>query len=72
MVLACVAAVVAVLGVVVTLALTPLVGLPLPVKILITVLLIFPAGFAMGMPFPGGPWRAWKIGTSRRCAGPGL
>lgn len=54
MVLACVAAVVAVLGVVVTLALTPLVGLPLPVKILITVLLIFPAGFAMGMPFPAG------------------
>ncbi|MBI2690273.1 MAG: hypothetical protein HYX27_28535 [Acidobacteria bacterium] len=33
---------------------TGLVGLPLPVKMLITVLLIAPAGFCMGMPFPQG------------------
>jgi len=31
-----------------------LVGLPLPVKMLITVLMIAPAGFMMGMPFPQG------------------
>ena len=31
-----------------------LVGLPLPVKMLLTVLLIAPAGFCMGMPFPQG------------------
>ncbi|MCL4401502.1 MAG: hypothetical protein M1436_02390 [Acidobacteria bacterium] len=30
------------------------VGLPLPVKIAVTVLLIAPAGFVMGMPFPAG------------------
>lgn len=33
---------------------TALVGLPLPAKMLITVLLIAPAGFFMGMPFPQG------------------
>lgn len=33
---------------------TALVGLPLPVKMLLTVLLIAPAGFCMGMPFPQG------------------
>lgn len=33
---------------------TALVGLPLPVKMLFTVLLIAPAGFCMGMPFPQG------------------
>ena len=53
-VLGLVALVVALLGVVVTLALTPLVGLPLEAKIPLTVLLIFPAGFAMGIPFPAG------------------
>jgi hypothetical protein len=53
-VLAAIAALVAILGVVLTLALTPMVGLPLAAKILTTVALIFPAGFAMGMPFPAG------------------
>jgi len=33
---------------------TGLVGLPLPLKMLITVLMIAPAGFCMGMPFPQG------------------
>jgi hypothetical protein len=33
---------------------TALVGLPLPIKMLLTVLLIAPAGFCMGMPFPQG------------------
>ncbi len=33
---------------------TALVGLPLAVKMLLTVLLIAPAGFCMGMPFPQG------------------
>ncbi len=31
-----------------------LVGLPLPLKMLVTVCMIFPAGFVMGMPFPTG------------------
>ena len=37
------------------------VGLPLPVKMVVTVALIFPAGFVMGMPFPAGLARlqAW-------------
>jgi spermidine synthase len=34
--------------------LTALVGLPVPLKMLITVLLITPLGFVMGMPFPTG------------------
>ena len=34
--------------------LTSLVGLPLPLKIALTVLLIAPPGFVMGMPFPTG------------------
>jgi hypothetical protein len=34
--------------------LTALVGLPVPLKMLITVLLIAPLGFVMGMPFPTG------------------
>jgi hypothetical protein len=34
--------------------LTAGVGLPLGVKVLLTVLLVAPAGFAMGMPFPTG------------------
>lgn len=61
LILGLVAALVAILGGVVTFALTPLVGLPRAVKILLTVLLIFPAGFAMGMPFPAGLARleAW-------------
>ena len=56
-----VTAIVAVLGVLLSAVLTPLVGLALPVKILLTVLMIFPAGFAMGIPFPAGLARleAW-------------
>jgi MFS family permease len=50
--LACVAALVALLALLMAHLLTPLVGLPLPVKMLLTVLLIAPAGFVMGMPFP--------------------
>ncbi len=42
----------ALLAVVVSSLLTPLVGLPLPLKVAITTLLIAPLGFAMGMPFP--------------------
>ncbi len=52
--LAAVAVVVALVAVVVTFALTPLVGLPLAVKIPLSILLIFPAGFTMGIPFPAG------------------
>ena len=36
------------------------VGLPLPLKVLITALMIFPAGFVMGMPFPTGLYRLEK------------
>ena len=43
------------------------VGLPLPVKMLITVLMIFPAGFCMGIPFPTGLERleAWHSPSTR-------
>ena len=34
--------------------LTVLVGIPLLIKFFVTVLLVFPAGFTMGMPFPMG------------------
>jgi hypothetical protein len=40
--------------------LTALVGLPLPLKVLITVLLIAPLGFVLGMPFPTGLQRLEK------------
>lgn len=40
---------------------TALVGLPLPVKIVITALLIAPAGFLMGMPFPTGLARLERL-----------
>ncbi len=49
-----VAVLVVLLGVVMTVGLTPLVGLPRFAKILIAIALIFPAGFFMGMPFPAG------------------
>lgn len=52
--LAAVAALVAILAFAVSPVTTALVGLPLPMKMLISVLLIAPAGFAMGMPFPQG------------------
>lgn len=54
MTLAGIAVLVATLGVVATSLLARGVGLPLWVKIVCTVLLIFPAGFFMGMPFPNG------------------
>ncbi len=59
--LAVIAGLVAILALVISTQLTGWVGLPLAVKMLITVLLIFPAGFVMGMPFPIGLARleAW-------------
>jgi hypothetical protein len=53
-VLAIAAAMVAVLAVALQPLLTAGVGLPLPVKMLATVLMVAPAGFAMGIPFPTG------------------
>ncbi len=53
-VLAIAAAMVAVLAAVLQPVLTAGVGLPLVVKMMATVLLIAPAGFAMGIPFPTG------------------
>jgi spermidine synthase len=44
----------ALLALVLSNLLTSLVGLPLPLKMMMTVLLIAPLGFAMGMPFPTG------------------
>ena len=54
MALAVVTGLVTILGGVVTFALSALPGLPLALKIFLTVLLIAPAGFVMGMPFPAG------------------
>lgn len=54
LVLAGVAATVAVLAMLVTPLLTGGVGLPLAVKILLTVAMLAPAGFVMGIPFPTG------------------
>lgn len=54
LVLAGVAATVAVLAMLVTPLLTGGVGLPLFVKILLTVAMLAPAGFVMGIPFPTG------------------
>lgn len=53
-VLGVIAVLVALLGALTSSVLTPLVGLPLSIKMLVTVLMIAPAGFAMGMPFPTG------------------
>ncbi len=53
-VLIAVAAIVAILAFVASPLTRAMVGFPLPAKMLITVLLIFPAGFVMGMPFPTG------------------
>jgi spermidine synthase len=55
--LALVAVLAAMLAFAVSYLLTPAVGLPLWLKIGITVLLIAPAGFVMGMPFPTGLMR---------------
>jgi predicted membrane-bound spermidine synthase len=51
-VLGCVALLAALLAIAVSTLLTPLVWLSLPLKVAMTVLLIAPLGFAMGMPFP--------------------
>ncbi len=61
MVLAGVAAVVTILASSVGVVLTSLVSLPVGLKILLSVLMISPAGFLMGMPFPIGLARleAW-------------
>ncbi len=52
--LGCVALLTALLALVLSSLLTSLVGLPLPLKMTLTVLLIAPLGFVMGMPFPTG------------------
>jgi len=52
--LGCVAMLAALLGLVLSSLLGALVWLPLPLKALITVALIAPLGFVMGMPFPSG------------------
>lgn len=54
LVLVSVAALVGILAMVVTPLLTAGVGLPLPVKMLLTVVMLAPAGFVMGIPFPTG------------------
>ena len=51
-VLGCVAMLAALLAFLVSTALSALVWLPLAAKVLITVVLLMPLGFAMGMPFP--------------------
>ena len=53
-VLGCVALLAALLAPVLSSLLTALVWLPLPVKMALTVVLIAPLGFLMGMPFPAG------------------
>jgi hypothetical protein len=59
-----------VLALVVSGLLSALVGLPLGLKVVLTVALIGPLGFVMGMPFPVG-CSGWRNGTRRRCAGRG-
>ncbi|HEY3839951.1 MAG TPA: hypothetical protein VGL72_25445, partial [Bryobacteraceae bacterium] len=54
MILAAIAGLVALLALSIGGVLTTGVGLPLPVKVLSTVVMIAPAGFLMGMPFPTG------------------
>jgi hypothetical protein len=53
-ILGCVATLAALIGLVLSSLLTALVWLPLPLKAAITVALIAPLGFVMGMPFPSG------------------
>ena len=53
-VLGCVALYTVVLAPVLSSLLTALVGLPLLVKVAVTVVLVAPLGFVMGMPFPAG------------------
>jgi predicted membrane-bound spermidine synthase len=54
MALGAIALLVAILALSIGAVLTAGVGLPLPVKILATIVMIAPAGFMMGMPFPTG------------------
>lgn len=79
-VLAAVAVLVAILAGVTSLVLEAGVGLPLALKVPITVALIFPAGFMMGMPFPSGLGRlearhaastrwAWSINAASSVLG---
>jgi len=65
--LGCVAMLTALLGAVLTSLLSSLVGLPLLLKMAITVLLIAPLGFGMGIPFPAGLKRleAWHSPSVR-------
>jgi hypothetical protein len=60
MVLAGAAAVIGVSALAATPLTTSAVGLALPVKVVITILLIAPAGFLMGIPFPSGLSRLEK------------
>jgi hypothetical protein len=82
-VLVAVAVLVALLAAVVTPLVTAFVGLPLAVRVLVTILLIAPAGFAMGMPFPSGLARlekrhhpsvrwAWSINAASSVLGSAL
>jgi hypothetical protein len=66
-VLLAVAALVSLLALAVSFVLEAGVGWPLPVKILVTIALIFPVGFAMGMPFPTGLQRLeqWHSASTR-------
>ena len=65
--LGCVAMLTALLGAVLSSLLGALVGLPLLLKVALTVLLIAPLGFAMGMPFPAGLKRldGWHAASVR-------
>lgn len=60
LVLAAAAAVIGISALVATPLTTSAVGLPMPVKVIITILLIAPAGFLMGIPFPSGLSRLEK------------
>ncbi len=51
-VLGCVALLAALVALIVSISLGPLVWLPLPLKMVLTVVILAPLGFAMGMPFP--------------------
>jgi hypothetical protein len=66
-VLLAVALLVSLLALAVSYVLEAGVGWPLPVKVLLTIALIFPAGFAMGMPFPTGLQRLerWHSPSTR-------
>jgi hypothetical protein len=60
-VMVCISAAILVLALIVTHVTEGGVGLPFPVKVLVSVLLIAPPGFARGMPFPSGLTRLENI-----------